>query len=96
MERSYTRREISRRIPSVATVPSVSGTQNGNVKKSRRARPLPPNVNARNLSIEKQRREAMNKQLLVRACARLLIGRCATLHTLPTPSLTGADQQRYM
>lgn len=85
MERSYTRREISRKIPSVAAVPSASGTQSGNVKKSRRARPLPPNVNARNLSIEKQRREAMNKQLLVRACARLFIGCCAILHTSPTP-----------
>lgn len=64
MERSYTRREISRKIPPVTAVPPASGTRSGNIRKTRRARPLPPNVNARNLSIEKQRREAMNKQLL--------------------------------
>lgn len=77
MERSYTRKEISRKIPSATAVPSVSGTRTGNVKKTRRARPLPPSVNARNLSIEKQRREAMNEQFLVRACASLLNGRRA-------------------
>lgn len=65
MDRSYTRREISRKIPSGNAVPEVNGTRSGSVKKTRRARPLPPNVNARNLSIEKQRREAMNKQFLV-------------------------------
>lgn len=69
MDRSYTRREISRKIPPGNAVPGVNGTRSGNVKKTRRARPLPPNVNARNLSIEKQRREAMNKQFLVRGLA---------------------------
>lgn len=81
MERSYTRSEISRKIPSVTAVPPVSGTRSGNVRKTRRARPLPPNVNARNLSIEKQRREAMNKKLLVRASANLLDMRWLAMHT---------------
>lgn len=63
MEHSYTRREISRKIPSATAVSASTDTRSGNVKKTRRARPS-PNANARNLSIEKQRREAMNKQLL--------------------------------
>lgn len=83
MDHSYTRREISRKIPSGTSAPGISGTRSGIVKKTRRARPLPPNVNARNLSIEKQRREAMNKQFLVRACADSLHRRWPGLACTP-------------
>ena len=41
-----------------------SNMKKGRVKKTR-SRPLPPNVAARNLAIEKQRREALNDTFLV-------------------------------
>lgn len=46
----------------------VSAVSNagGRNRKSSRLRPLPPEVNARNLAIEKQRREALNEKFLVR------------------------------
>lgn len=53
---------------------NANGDGNGNTspnnaartaKKTTRARPLPPNVMARNLAIEKQRREALNEDFLV-------------------------------
>lgn len=45
------------------TVPST--LRNGR-RKPARPRPLPPDVNARNLAIEKQRREDMNEKFSVR------------------------------
>lgn len=49
---------------SEATGRQISG-ERANVKKSIRQRPLPPDVVARNLAIEKQRREAMNENFRV-------------------------------
>ena len=42
-----------------------SSTKSGNAKRQTRQRPLPPNVTARNLAIEKHRREALNEDFLV-------------------------------
>ena len=42
-----------------------SSAKSGNAKKQTRQRPLPPNVTARNLAIEIQRREALNEDFLV-------------------------------
>lgn len=40
-------------------------TRSGSAKKPLRQRPLPPDVNTRNLAIEKKRREVMNENFLV-------------------------------
>lgn len=47
-----------------ATSKSHNGSRANN-KRSARQRPLPPNVVARNLAIEKQRREALNEDFRV-------------------------------
>jgi hypothetical protein len=44
---------------------SQPGTHQSKPKRRGRPRPLPPDVNARNLALEKERREDMKKDLLV-------------------------------
>jgi len=49
------------------TISTRKNTRSGNAKRPIRQRPLPPDVNTRNLAIEKQRREALNENFLVGA-----------------------------
>lgn len=44
---------------------SKASNARGRIRKSVRHRPLPPAVMARNLAIEKKRREALNERFLV-------------------------------
>ncbi|KAM0205198.1 hypothetical protein ACHAQD_009217 [Fusarium lateritium] len=78
-------------------------SSSGNVKKPRpkrkgRPRPLPPDVTARNLAIEKQRREALNENFLelARMLPNLASARRLTKVLIVNASVEHVRQQRTM